>query len=343
MPGRKSTLKKLPILAPLVDAQKREISYLRVSVTDRCNYACTYCVPDGGVPAVRQSKLLRFEEIARVVGLFAEMGVRRVRLTGGEPTIRKNLCSLVEQICEIDGIEEVAMTTNAHLLGSMAAPLAKAGLSSVNVSLDTLDPGPFAQLTVRGDIAKVIAGIEAAVAAGLRVSTNAVAIKGINDKQLLQLCEFAWQRGVNPRFIEAMPMSEGDAFSADDLLTALEIRESIESSLQVPLTPVGLEKGRGPAQYWKVGESENRFGIISAMSENFCSTCNRVRIAATGHLHTCLAHDDTVDLRALVRSGAADSEIKSAIVTALSLKRDGHVFQQSGSGGPRKHMISIGG
>ncbi len=336
-------IRKLPVLGQLVDAQDRKISYLRVSVTDRCNYACTYCVPEGGVESVRREELLHFEEIARMVTLMAKMGVTRVRLTGGEPTIRKDIVQLVAILKAIAGIEEVAMTTNAHLLDTLAQPLADAGLSTVNVSLDTLDPGPFAQLTVRGDIAKVRQGIDAALAAGLRVSTNAVALKGVNDKQLLQLCEYAWDKGITPRFIEHMPMSGGDAYAEKNQFSAAEIREQISEQIGQELVAVGNVNGRGPAQYWQIGESEKRFGIISAMSEHFCSTCNRVRLSATGHLHTCLAHDDTVDLRSMMRTGKSDTELLDAVIQALALKRDGHVFARSGGGGPCKHMISIGG
>lgn len=336
-------MKKLPITNPLVDAQQRVISYLRVSVTDRCNYSCSYCVPQGGVPMVRRSELLTFEEIERIVGLMASMGVRRVRLTGGEPTIRKGLVSLVACLHGIPGIEEVAMTSNAHLLETMAAPLAEAGLSSLNVSLDTLAAGPFAQLTVKGDIARVVRGIEASVAAGLRVSTNAVALRGVNDAELADLCRFAWERGVTPRFIEHMPMSGGDAFDASEHLAAAEIRSTISEAMGETLIPEAANGGRGPAQYWRVGQGEHRFGIISAMSEHFCSTCNRVRLSATGHLHACLAHDDTVDLVSIMRAGCDDSDLLREIRQALSVKRDGHEFQVTGSGGPRKHMISIGG
>ncbi len=336
-------MKKLPISGALVDAQDRIISYLRVSVTDRCNYACTYCVPAGGVPMVRRAELLRFEEIERLVTLMAGMGVRRVRLTGGEPTIRKDLAQLVARLHAIPGIDEIAMTSNAHLMETMAAPLAQAGLSSVNVSLDTLAAGAFAQLTVKGDIARVIRGIEASVAAGLRVSTNAVALRGVNDGELLDLCRFAWDRGVLPRFIEHMPMSGGDAYESKGHLSAAEIRELVAEALGESLACDGNRAGKGPAQYWRVGDSERRFGIISAMSEHFCSTCNRVRLSAIGHLHTCLAHDDTVDLGAIIRAGKSDHDLRVAIREALSVKRDGHDFQLTGSGGPRKHMISIGG
>jgi cyclic pyranopterin phosphate synthase len=336
-------VKKLPISQPLLDAQDRIISYLRVSVTDRCNYACTYCVPSEGVTMVRRSELLTFEEIERLVVLMAGMGVRRVRLTGGEPTIRKDLVKLVARLHAIEGIDEIAMTSNAHLLETMAAPLARAGLASLNVSLDTLSAGPFAQLTVKGDIAKVIRGIDASVAAGLRVSTNAVALRGVNDGELAELCRFAWERGVTPRFIEHMPMSGGEAYEAKGHLAAAEIRDSIAASLGETLHEEGNRRGKGPAQYWRIGESDRRFGIISAMSEHFCSTCNRVRLSATGHLHTCLAHDDTVNLAAILRAGKSDHDLLHAIREALSVKRDGHEFQISGSGGPRKHMISIGG
>ncbi len=312
-------------------------------MTDRCNYECTYCVPEDGAQMVRRQLLLSFEEIVRIARLCAGMGVRRLRLTGGEPTVRKDLSVLVAQLAAIEGINEIAMTSNAHLLEGMAEPLAAAGLSSVNVSLDTLDPGPFAQLTVRGDIAKVIRGIDAAIAAGLRVSTNAVALRGVNDKQLLALCEFAWQRGILPRFIEHMPMSGGDAYQSSQHLSAAAIRQSLAEELGEELHAIGQSAGRGPAQYWRIGESERRVGIISAMSEHFCATCNRVRLSATGQLHTCLAHDDTADLRAIMREGGDDDALSDAICAALAIKRDGHQFQLDGAGGPRKHMISIGG
>ncbi|MCP4446327.1 MAG: GTP 3',8-cyclase MoaA [Myxococcales bacterium] len=340
-------MKRLPIIAEapseLSDAQDRKISYLRVSVTDRCNYACTYCVPERGVPMVRRERLLTFEEITRLISLMAEMGVRRVRLTGGEPTIRKGVVSLVESISAINGIEEVAMTTNAHLMGTMAAPLAKAGLASVNVSLDTLKPGAFAELTRRGDIEKVIRGIEACVAAGMRVSTNTVALRGLNEREVVSLCEFAWERGISPRFIEHMPMSGGAAYSERNKFTSVEIRDVLAQHYGTEPVAEGSDGGRGPARYWSV-EGGGRVGIISAMSEHFCSTCNRLRLSATGNLHTCLAHDDALDLKSILRGvPAGGEEIQHAIRAALSLKKEGHEFDPSGRGGPAKHMISIGG
>lgn len=292
---------------------------------------------------VRKAMLLSFEEIRRLVTLMAGMGVRRVRLTGGEPTIRKGIVGLVESLAAIEGIQELAMTTNAHLLESMAQPLADAGLKSINVSIDTVDPVQFAELTVRGDLAKVTAGIEASVEAGLRVSLNAVALRSLNSEQLAAICEFAWSRGVIPRFIEHMPMSGGDAYHAENHISAAEIREAISAEVGHSLHPIGGTSGRGPAQYWKVGDTNNQFGIISAMSEHFCDTCNRLRLSATGQLHTCLAHDDSADLRRLLRRGHSDDDVRAAIQTALRQKRQGHEFDVAGNGGPQKHMISIGG
>jgi len=304
---------------------------------------------------VKRERLLSFEEITFLVKVMAGMGVRRVRLTGGEPTLRKGLVELVAAIRAIEGIEEIAMTSNAHLLPTMAGALADAGLNSVNVSLDTLEAGPFAQLTRRGDVARVIRGIDAALASGLRVSTNAVALMGVNDKEVVQLCEFAWDRGILPRFIEHMPMSGGDTYDANSQLSAAQIRDSIRAHYDQELVAVGGDKGRGPARYWTVGETareggvgERRFGIISAMSEHFCSTCNRLRLSAIGQLHTCLAHDDALDLKSILRAGSTGQlvtkeVVQEAIRGALSLKKEGHEFDTSGTGGPSKHMISIGG
>lgn len=330
---------------PLLDLQARRIRYLRVSVTDRCNYRCTYCMPEDlgrELTFASKSSVLTFEELERIITTFAKLGVRKVRLTGGEPTVRKGIVDLVARVRAIAGIEQVVMTTNGHLLSELAAPLAAAGLSGLNVSVDTLDPERFRALTGRGDLAMVLAGIDAAVASGIPVKTNAVALRGVNEGELAALCEDAWRRGAVPRFIEHMPMSEGQLYATESELPAAEIRSRLEASFGALAAQPRPGRDPGPARYWATGAGQE-VGIISAMTEHFCDDCNRLRLTATGALHACLGHDDAVSLRDVVRSGGSDEDVVRAIAGAVVGKRPGHEFQRSGTGGPAKHMIGIGG
>jgi len=291
-----------------------------------------------------RSAVLSFEEIGRLVGVFARLGVRKVRLTGGEPTVRKGIVQLAGQIAATPGIEQVVMTSNGHLLGELAAPLAAAGVSAINISLDTLDAARFHTLTGRGDLARVLAGVDAAVAAGLRVKLNAVALRGVNDGEMVALCEYAWARGAVPRFIEHMPMSEGALYAPESELSAAQIRRLLEAALG-PLIPASASAGRdpGPARYWRVAATGHEVGIISAMTEHFCDDCNRLRLTATGSLHACLGHDDAISLRDVMRRGGSDEDVVRSIAAAVTGKRAGHVFERSGAGAPQKHMIGIGG
>jgi GTP 3',8-cyclase len=355
---------------PLLDNFSRRIRYLRVSVTDRCNYRCSYCMPEElGDQLVFEPRaaVLTFEELERLVAVFARLGVRKVRLTGGEPTVRKGIVELAGRIAAVPGIEQVVMTSNGHLLGSLAAPLAAAGVSAINVSIDTLDAAKFRALTGRGDLGRVLAGLDAAVAAGMRVRTNAVALRGVNDDELVALCEHAWSRGAVPRFIEHMPMSDGALYATEAELPAAAIRQALEVALG-PLVPADTAgRDPGPARYWRVaasGEaakgvgtptalpagrgnapvgSTKEVGIISAMTEHFCDNCNRLRLTATGALHACLGHDDAISLRDVIRGGGSDDDVVRAIAAAVTGKRAGHNFERSGAGAPRKHMIGIGG
>jgi GTP 3',8-cyclase len=346
-----SISRSLPVLPPdqsrgtaLADRFARRIEYLRVSLTDRCNYRCTYCMPEEGVQLVPRADVLSFEELERLTGVFARLGVRRIRLTGGEPTVRKGVVELVGRLARIPGIDELAMTTNGHLLADLAAPLSAAGLGEVNVSIDTLDRDRFRALTRRGDLDRVVAGIDAALAAGLGVKLNAVALRGLNEEELADLCRFGWARGATPRFIEHMPMSGGEVYSPARHLGAAEIRERVSAALGAEVTPDPAEverPPRGPARYFRV--AGERFGIISAMSEHFCATCNRLRLTATGDLHACLAFDDAVGLRDPLRAGASDEDLTEAIRAAVDGKREGHRFEIGGAGAPRKHMVAIGG
>ncbi|MDW8281883.1 MAG: GTP 3',8-cyclase MoaA [Myxococcales bacterium] len=334
---------------PLVDGLSRPISYLRVSLTDRCNYRCTYCMPPEGINPLPRSELLTFEEIVTVVAVLQQVGVRRVRLTGGEPTVRKDLVVLVSHLARL-GLDDLALSTNGERLAELAGPLRQAGLGRLNISLDTLDAARFAQVTRHGHLDRVLAGIEAARAAGFAcIKLNTVAVAGFNDDELPAICRFAWARGLVPRFIEIMPMSGGALFYPGSLLPAARIRALLEEAFGPGEPGVTYVPGAGPARYlqFRVEGKPVPVGIISAVTEPFCDTCNRVRLSATGQLHVCLAHDESTDLRTVLRSGLRDAELAAALLAAVrgavAAKRAGHAFTRAGCGGPRKHMVSIGG
>ena len=335
----------------LVDPQLRRIDTLRVSVTDRCNYRCTYCMPAGGVAHGARAETLTFEETAALVSLFVRLGVRRVRLTGGEPTVRRDLPALVRLLRAIDGLHEIALSTNGHLLGELAAPLREAGVDRLNVSLDSLRPEAFRRITGGGDLARVLDGLEVAARAGFSaIKINAVAIEGFNDGEIVGLCRFAWSRGWVPRFIEEMPMAGGQTYLPGRCLPAAAIRALIAGSepggRAVP-DDGGSDRGAGPARYFRLAGAApdaavRRFGIISPMTEHFCDSCNRLRLSTVGALHACLGHDDAVDLRTPLRAGDLGA-VEEAIRAAVAAKRPGHTFQLVGLGGPRKAMVQIGG
>jgi cyclic pyranopterin phosphate synthase len=339
----------------LVDPQRRRIDYLRISVTDRCNYRCAYCIPEtgDGVEHVGRADVLSFEEIAALARAFVALGVRRLRLTGGEPTVRRDLAVLARLLKAIPGVEELSLSTNGHLLAELAAPLRAAGVDRLNVSLDSLDAERFRRITGRGDLSRVLAGLEAARAAGFAsIKLNTVAVKGFNDGELPALAAFAWARGFVPRFIERMPMAAGQAYLPGELLAAAEIRAILAAAhpgARLVADDGGAAPGGGPARYHRLvadgatgAAPARRFGVISPMTEHFCDRCNRARLSATGALHACLAHDDAVDLRGPLRAGG-EAAVVEAIERAIGAKRAGHEFQLVGLGGPRKLMVQIGG
>lgn len=333
----------------LTDPQRRRIDYLRVSVTDRCNYRCSYCIPEDGVDHLARADVLTFEEIAALVGCFVALGVRRVRLTGGEPTVRRDLPLLARMLRALPGLQELALSTNGHLLAELAQPLRAAGVDRLNVSLDTLDAHQFRRISGRGELDRVVAGIDAARAAGFdAIKLNTVAVKGFNDGELGALCAWAWARGLTPRFIEQMPMASGQTYLPGELLSAAEIRAAVGRAHGAPVLADdgGPARGNGPARYFRLvttGDAPpRRFGIISPMTEHFCDSCNRVRLSAAGALHACLAFDDAVDLRQPLRAGGT-AAVTAAIQRAVAGKRDGHNFGLVGLGGPRKAMVQIGG
>jgi cyclic pyranopterin phosphate synthase len=335
---------KLPVLT---DGFARTVSYLRVSLTDRCNYRCLYCMPEEGVELVPRADVLSFEEVERLVRVMMRFGVRRVRLTGGEPTVRKDVVALVERLGAL-GLDDLAMTTNGERLVELARPLRRAGLSRLNVSIDTLDPAKFHAITRRGNLERVLAGVEMAREVGFSgTKINCVVMGGVNDGDIAALCDYAWSRDLVPRFIESMPMSDGALFSPGGFVAAAAIRARIEAAFGALADDEARGiPGVGPARYQRVAAGRNqgaRVGIISAVTEPFCATCNRVRLTATGQLHTCLALDDDSDLRTPLRAGASDDELARKVLLAVSAKKEGHSFTTCGTGGPRKHMVAIGG
>ena len=319
---------------PLIDAQARVMSYLRLSLTDRCNFRCVYCSPAswGG-----RSHLLSPEEIGRLGAVFARMGICRVRLTGGEPLFRSDILEIARTIGAVEGITELCATTNGHQLAELAAPLRAAGLGALNVSLDTLDAARFAQISGgRGELARVIDGVDAALAAGIEVKLNAVVMKGVNEGDCAGLVRFAWQRGIVARFIECMPFREGKPVPTAELLQRL-------AADGLPLQPDDAQLGlpRGPARYYR-GEG-GRVGFISPMTQNFCGGCNRVRVAANGELRACLGGREQVPLATMLRDGSTDAQLSQAIRGALQAKPEGHAFNDPDAQGALLPMMGIGG
>ncbi len=309
----------------LRDAHGRMITYLRLSVTDRCDLRCGYCMPEGGeCEHGRRSELLRFEETSRLLAALAPAGIRRVRITGGEPLLRKGVVDLVGRLTTVAGIEEVLLTTNGTLLERMAPALAAAGLRGVNISLDSLRPARFAHIT-GGSLAPVLRGIRAAVAADLRVKLNTVLLRGLNDDELHDIVRFAWQVGATPRFIELMPLGAGARWMTERWLPVAEARARLRDLLAEE--PPRRTKEAGPARYLPAADgSGRRVGFIGAKSEAFCQGCNRMRISAQGDLRPCLADRRAVNLRDPLRAGASDRELRWLAHWALGGKAEGHRF-----------------
>lgn len=334
----------IPGLSPgdgaLRDRYGRRHTYLRVSVTDRCNYRCTYCMPAEGLDWIPKDRLLSADEIVRLVGIFAGMGIERIRLTGGEPTVRKDIEPLVTRIAKIPGISDLALTTNGHRFAPMASRLAAAGLRRVNISLDSLDPERFRRVTRGGDLARVLGSVDAALEAGLLpVKINAVVIGGENDGEVGAFVErFSPLAGkVEIRFIEYMPFSGNDPVWRH--LPARILRERLSERYALDPVPSG---SAGPAKNWKIRETGLVVGFISPLTEHFCESCNRLRLQADGHLRTCLSREADRSLRDLLREGASDDEIRATIRSRLWGKVAGHEAHL-GSRAFEGVMTSVGG
>ena len=324
-----------------LDRFGRRLNYLRISVTDRCNLRCVYCMPED-MTFRPTAELLQDDEILRLVRLFASLGVEKIRLTGGEPTVRAGIVELVRGIAQTSGIRQVTMTTNGILLSRLAQPLAEAGLQRVNISLDTLNPGKFRRLTRWGDIEDVLDGIQAAEEAGLQpVKLNAVVVRGYNEEDVVDLASLTFKHPWQVRFIEMMPFAGATEIQRKMVVTADEMKARIEAALG-PLEPVNEGRLDGEAQVFRLPQAEGTVGFIASVSQPFCAACTRLRLTADGQLRLCLLRDLEVDLLTPMRQGADDETLRRIIVQAAWAKPWGHGLAQ-GEIPLSRTMSQIGG
>ncbi|WP_024849775.1 MULTISPECIES: GTP 3',8-cyclase MoaA [unclassified Aminobacter] len=329
----------------MIDPFGRSITYLRVSVTDRCDFRCTYCMAED-MTFLPKKDLLTLEELERLCSVFISKGVRKLRLTGGEPLVRRNVMHLVRDLSrhlKTGELEELTLTTNGSQLARFATELADCGVRRINVSLDTLDPQKFREITRWGDFSKVMSGIDAAQAAGLKIKINAVALKGFNDQEIPDMLRWAHGRGMDLTVIETMPMGEIDADRTDQYLPLSKLRADLER--QFTLTDIPYKTG-GPARYVEVKETGGRVGFITPMTHNFCESCNRVRLTCTGTLYMCLGQEDAADLRAALRASEGDEAVSRAIDEAIGRKPKGHDFvidRRTRKPSVSRHMSVTGG
>lgn len=324
-----------------LDAYGRRMSYLRISLTDRCNFRCLYCMPATGMIFQPRDEMLTDEELLRAVSLAAKIGFTKLRLTGGEPTIRPHLVELVREMKRFPGIEEISMTTNALLLSRKAADLKEAGLDRINVSLDTLDPVKFKLMTRGGRLDLVWAGLEAAEEVGLTpIKINAVVIKNQNEHEVAELARLTLDRAWQVRFLEMMPMEGVGAVYDESLVTSQETQDRLEAEFG-PLEKIDVPPG-DPARVWKIRGAKGTIGFISPITEPFCSDCNRVRLTADGKLRLCLLRNDEIDLRDKMRSGATDSDLERELLGGIWRKPWGHGLAE-GDRNIGRGMSQIGG
>lgn len=311
--------------APLIDPFGRAISYVRVSVTDRCDFRCVYCMAED-MTFLPKREVLSLEELDRLCSSFVALGVRKLRLTGGEPLVRKNIMTLIRSLSrhlESGALDELTLTTNGSQLARFARELVDSGVKRVNVSVDTLDPDKFKKITRWGDLEKVKQGIAAAKAAGLRIKINAVALKDVNEFEIDEMIRWAHGEDMDLTLIETMPLGEIDGDRTEQYLPLSLVRSRLEKNWTLREIPY---KTGGPARYVEIGETGGRLGLITPLTHNFCEGCNRVRVTCTGTLYMCLGQEDAADLRAPLRDSEADDLLYAAIAEAISRKPKGHDF-----------------
>ena len=328
---------------PYLDSFERPIEYLRVSVTDRCNLRCVYCMPEEGVKFIPHSSILRYEEIVRIVRVAVGMGMTHIRLTGGEPLVRADIVELVRQLAAIPGLDDLSMTTNGILLERYAEPLAEAGLKRVNLSLDTLRPDRFRRITRLGTLEKVLRGREAALKAGLKpVKINVVVVRGLNDDEVVDLARLSLEEDWHIRFIEVMPLGGGVHWAGDGVVSMQEVRRKIVAELG-ELEAVRGPWGVGPARYYRLPGAKGTLGFISPVSDHFCFRCNRLRLTSDGKILPCLLSNKYVDLRGPLRQGISDEELRDIFLHAIRIKPLEHKPAELIDEGEVLPMSCIGG
>lgn len=328
----------------LIDPFLRKINYLRISVTDHCNYRCFYCRDEFHNSRTTRFEVLSLEEIARIAKIFSELGVSKIRLTGGEPLIRKNILLLVKMLGEIPGIKDIPLSTNAHLLQKYAQELQHLGVNRVNISIDSLQQKRFAEITRGGDLHKVIEGIDAAVAAGMNpVKLNMVVMQDTNADEIEAMLDFAMAKNIDIRFIETMPIGKSGIKALKQHISQADILTRIKTHLPQGLQKIQLNATDGPAHNYQINGSKSKVGIISAVSDNFCATCNRVRLTAKGRLILCLGQENSVSLKDAIRLNKTDDEIKQIIKDAITKKPEKHEFDTNVNNIELRQMVEIGG
>ncbi|MCR4656929.1 MAG: GTP 3',8-cyclase MoaA [Lachnospiraceae bacterium] len=333
------------------DGFGREIDYLRISLTDKCNLRCSYCMPKEGIKQLGHDDILTYEEIWRLVSLMADMGIRKIRLTGGEPLVRKNITGFIRKLKEIPGICEVAVTTNGTLLPSLAYDLKEAGLDRMNISLDTLRSTAFKEMTGKDLLSEVKRGIKAVRETGIPMKLNVVPVKGVNDTEAVRIAEFAQSEGIDLRFIELMPIGCASSLKGVSVSELIRIFEDRFGEAK-ELGDNGKDIAPGPSVYYSFKNYKGRIGFISPLSRPFCASCNRIRLTAEGFLKLCLQYSDGADLKTPLRDGRSDEEISELIEEAVAKKPSGHSFNREdfGDGSDRqadnleyRRMVQIGG
>jgi len=326
----------------LVDRFGRQIDYIRLSVTDRCDFRCVYCMTED-MTFLPRNQILSLEELHQVAKAFTELGVKKIRLTGGEPMVRRDVMCLVERIGQLPGLEELLLTTNGAQLQKFAAPLKAAGVNRINISIDSLDTDRFKRISRVGKLKNVLVGIEAARAAGFnRIRLNSVIMRGYNEDEILPLADFAIDRGIDIAFIEEMPLGEASDHKREETTCSNDwVRSVIEEKYDLLDS---AEKTAGPSRYTKIVGMPSRIGFISPVSHNFCEDCNRVRVTAEGRLLLCLGNEHSVDLRAVLRKeGSSHNDLKMAIIAAMDLKPERHYFYDHDHTQPVRLMNVTGG